>query len=368
MVHSAQLLLREVQIKNFRCFDNKTITFNSPLVLIQGLNGAGKTSLLEALHYACYLRSFRTHLPRDLVQMGYDGFFVRAVFDTELFNQTLQHEVQVGFSGKKRLVKVDQRPVSSYKELMDHYRVVTLTEDDLSLISGGPESRRAFLDQAILLCDPEFITTIRAFKATVDSRNAMLASGRVDKETYAIWTEQLWHKSRLIQDQRRAILTNFETEANILIKEYFGGQLTITLEYQPKGIGKLATWEETLSQHNQLLNEEARFGRTLFGAHLDDFQIKLQDKRTKNYASRGQQKFVVLLLKITNIKRVTQQKGPIIFLLDDFMTDFDSNKATILLNILTSLSSQLIFTSPLKTGFFEHKLLAMGAHKVKLTA
>lgn len=367
MVRNAPLQLREVQIKNFRCFENKTIQLDAPTILIQGLNGAGKTSLLEALHYSCYLRSFRTHSPRDLVQAGHEGFFVRALFSNQSLDHAMQHEVQVGFSGKKRLVKVDQRPVSSYKELMDYYRVITLTEDDLGLISQGPDFRRSFLDQAILLSDPEFITPIRDFKTIVDNRNAMLVNGRVDKELYAILTEQLWHKSRLIQDQRKDLLTYFENEANALLNTYFNGDIHISLEYSAKSIGKAKSWDEAAASQGQLYMDEARFGRSLFGAHLDDCVIKFQDKKSKTYASRGQQKLIILLLKIAHIKRVSSAKGSVIFLLDDFMTDFDMERAEVLLSILNTLDSQLIFTSPVKTGFLENTLISSGAQSQNLT-
>lgn len=360
MVRSASLQLREIQIKNFRCFNDKIIQFDAPTVLLQGLNGAGKTSLLEALHYSCYLRSFRTHSPRDLVQMGQDGFFVRAMFDNQLIDHTMQHEVQVGFTGKKRLVKVDQRTVSSYKELMDYYRVVTLTEDDLGLIWQGPDCRRAFLDQAILLFEPEFITHIRDFKTVVDNRNALLLGGRVDKELYHVLTEQLWNKSRLIQERRIDLLTYLENEANELLNHYFNGTITISLQYAAKGIGKATSWQEAAEAQNQLYQEESRFGRSLFGAHLDDCLIKFQDKKSKTYASRGQQKLIVLLLKIAHIKKVTNTKGSAIFLLDDFMTDFDMERASILLNILSTLDSQLIVTTPANTGFLENTLVNSG--------
>ncbi|HSW73657.1 MAG TPA: AAA family ATPase, partial [Candidatus Limnocylindria bacterium] len=133
--------LTQLYLKNFRCFADKTITFESPLVLIEGNNGSGKTSLLEALHYLCYLRSFRTHSPRDLLFFGHETFFIKALCE-QSGTVAQNHEIQVGFSHKKRLVKIDQRAVSSYKELMDYYRIVTLTEDDVVLIQGGPDVRR----------------------------------------------------------------------------------------------------------------------------------------------------------------------------------------------------------------------------------
>src|SRR3990172_3358446 len=186
MHEKSNVQLTKIYIKNFRCFPALNLELDSPLVLVEGINGSGKTSLLEALHYACYLRSFRTHVPRDLIQFGQQDFFIKVALDSRALDHAMHHEVQVGFSGKRRLVKVDQKSVCSYKELMDYYRVVTLTEDDLSLINGGPDARRSFIDQAILLNDPSFITVIRNFRQVLESRNALLQISSKNEESYRV--------------------------------------------------------------------------------------------------------------------------------------------------------------------------------------
>src|SRR5690606_9539424 len=114
------------------------LDLSASLILLEGGNGAGKTSLIEALHYGCYLRSFRTHMPRELSQFGAQDFFIKLDISSSHEGQLLDHEIQVGFSAGKRLVKIDKKPIASYKELMDFYRVVSVTEDDLELIKGSP--------------------------------------------------------------------------------------------------------------------------------------------------------------------------------------------------------------------------------------
>src|SRR5579864_6640134 len=112
------LQLTRIQLKDFRCFNQCEIDLDSPIVLICGFNGTGKTSLLEALYYACYLRSFRTHLPRDLIALGKDAFFVKLILrnmvsDTSL-DSYVDHTISIGFTGQKRLVKVDNKATVSY--------------------------------------------------------------------------------------------------------------------------------------------------------------------------------------------------------------------------------------------------------------
>ncbi len=364
MANAAKTLqITQIHVKNFRCFDQKILDFDNPVVVIEGSNGVGKTSLLEALYYGCYLRSFRTHLPRELIRFGQDSFFIKI----EVNNQALLHEIKVGFSGSRRLVKVDQKAISSYKELMDHYRIVSIAEDDLILIKSGPQIRRSFIDQAILLHDPEFITTIRNFRQVVDNRNRMLYSGSYTPQEYAIWTEQLWQKSREIQHIRQKMLHDLAQEVARIVKEFFNNSFSVTFEYMPKKMPPDQSIDDFLTASSSLGKQEHQLRRSLFGAHLDDFAIQFQDRGSKMFASRGQQKLIVFLLKIAQIKQLAIRRGPALFLLDDFMTDFDENYAQLLLSVLTSLDSQLIFTSPAKRGALEYQFAQIDAQYVKLT-
>ena len=363
MVNAKKLFrLTQIQLKNFRCFNDVTVNLDAPVVLLEGQNGIGKTSLLEALYYACYLRSFRTHLSRDLISFGKYSFFVKVQLKDD---QQLHNTIQVGFTGAERLVKINKKIVSSYKELMEHYRVVSLTEDDLELVKGGPRIRRSFIDQAILLSDPEFIHFVQDFRVVLENRNKLLQKESIHS-MYDVWTQQLWEKSFAIQQKRKEMLVQLETEVNQLLDTYFDGDISITFSYVAKKKSD-ELFDTFFKNRNALKIEEMRYGRSLFGAHLDDFIIRLQDKRSKAFASRGQQKFIVLLIKTAQIKYLSAKRGPAIFLLDDFMTDFDPNRADTLLSVLIDLNNQLIFTSPTSGGNFECRIQACGGQITKLT-
>lgn len=356
--------LQQLQIKNFRCFDLKVLHFSDTMVLIDGLNGSGKTSLLEALHYLCYLRSFRTHVPRELLRFGQDTFFLKVSF---IGSDDQEVELQVGFSGKKRSVKINQKAVHSYKELMEHYRIVTLTEDDLLLIQGSPQERRSFIDLVLLLDNEHFATAARTLRSVVQSRNMLLQRGNADKTLYTILTEQLWNASHAVQTQRQQVLALLQEETNQVIATYFSEPLELLFKYQKKSSEGYDSLAAFLQAHPELYYDELRYRRSLFGAHLDDFEVVFQDKRSRAFASRGQQKLIVLLLKIAQMRLLSKKRGSAIFLLDDFMTDFDENRAHILLTILANLGNQVIFTSPLKGGVLHEKLLEIGATVTSLT-
>ncbi len=354
------LKITHLQLKNFRCFQSLELTFESSTTLISGLNGAGKTSLLEALHYLCYLRSFRTHIPQELVQFGSDNFFLKARLQT-----ADEYDVQVGFGNKKRLVKVNNKAVASYKELLEYYRTVTLTEDDLDLIKGGPEVRRFFIDQVIMLTDAEFLIISKKCKDVVENRNALLKSGRTSRESYMLWTEQLWQQSVLIQEARITALENLEQEITALLHSYFKNSCSIAFTYKPKkSLGE--SFALFLESNPQLYSDEVHLARSLFGAHLDDFAIHFQDIKSRTFASRGQQKLIIVLIKAAQIRLLSQSNRPAILLLDDFMTDFDSETMQILIDILFKLNIQLIFTVPSPGGLLQKELEARNADIIKI--
>lgn len=350
-------------LKNFRCFSEKYLELDSPLVLLQGLNGSGKTSLIEALHYLCYLRSFKTHTPRELLHFGQENFFLKAVIRPDIHE--LSHEVQVGYSGKKRLVKVNQQTVVSYKDLMDHYRVVTLTEDDGELIKSGPEVRRAFIDQALMLENPAHASMLRMLRHLVDSRNALVQTGTYNTQSIEIWTHKLWEQTAVVRQARIELLCKLEREVARILTS-IDPSLQVTISYLPKQVDPSLTFEQFMDASRALFQEEVRYGRSLFGAHLDDFSLRLQNRLTRQFASRGQQKLVVLLLKIAQVTHLKANRGSVIFLLDDFITDFDDRRALQLIDPLMGLGGQLIFTCPNLGGTLHNQLVCSNAQIVTL--
>lgn len=354
-------LVLHVFLKNFRCFKELQLDIGAPLVLIEGCNGAGKTSILEMLYYVCHLRSFRTYSSRELVARGSESFFVRLTMRNEI-----DHAISVGFSHGERLVKIDQKVISSYRELFSHYKALSLTEDDLMCIKGGPQFRRELLDRFLLLTDPEYGLTMRVYRQIIEQRNALLAQGHPDLDLYTILTKQVWEKSKTIQEKRRhilAILEQYIRELTSVTKDSF----YISLSYLSKmELGD--SWDLFQGENRDLYMQEKRMRRTLFGAHLDDVSILLSGNSSRTFLSRGQQKRIILLIKIAQLKVLAAQTQQVVFTIDDFMTDLDRENASTLLDILVSLGCQLIFTSPTENNLLSDRVKSLAGKLIRLTA
>jgi len=353
------VIIQSISLKQFRCFQEQTFATNSRMVVVEGRNGSGKSSLLEALHYACYLRSFRTHLNRDLMQLGSDYFFIDVAFQPA---QLIAPEhIQVGFSAQEgKVVKHNQRPIQSYKELISQFRVVTLAADDLELINGAPELRRDFLNYAMALKDPNVLAALKQYRQVLEQRNALLLRGlrtSSPTEEWRVWTEQLWQATTALQAWRQSYLAELEAGVNALLQEHFAqakpADLQVHFAYQAKnmGVGEdfAVFWERYVQK---LFQQEAEWRRSLFGAHLDDVQVVFQEKKARIFASRGQQKLLVLLIKIAQLQQLSAQGEPGVLLLDDFMTDFDHLNVERSINALKGLKYQLFLSSPVNPAYF----------------
>lgn len=343
------------RLRNFRCFSTLELDLEQPIVLIHGPNGSGKTSILEALHYACYLKSFKTHLPKELVRGEAEGFGVALSLAAESFDT-----LQIQFAHKKKTIKLNEQGISSYRELYEAYRVVSINEDDLGIIQGSPSARRSFLDMMVQLMHPEHAALVKKYKTILDNRNALFIQaklrGTLDQESYFLWTEQLLQTSRLIQKARIEAVRLLEQEAQTLIREVVASteDEPLTIHYQranPYSEIEHLSAQELFKHYPQLQANEQRQRRTLFGAHLDECSITYLGKDCRTYSSRGQQKLVLFLLKLAQIQVIRSlsatQEG-VILLIDDFMTDFDEEKAQALIPLMTKLSSQVILTTPIE--------------------
>lgn len=356
----SSICIQALSLKNFRCFQNATFSLDAPVVLIEGSNGSGKTSLLEALHYLCYVRSFRTHTPKDLIAFEKDTFFIAATLQED--------ELTVGVTGTKRQVKINKKPITSYAQLRAVCRVVTVTQEDLEIVKASPEKRRSFLDHALALHDPHSAELLKTFRQILEMRNAFLMRGTsMSKgDEFALWTQKLWESSRHVQAARKIFLDLLLAQTQKL-SGYFLDSQVFSLTYRPKEEGQFSTYQAFWDASSHLFERECFMRRSLFGAHLDELEILFRGKPARIFSSRGQQKLLTLFLKIAQVTALTATHGPVIFLLDDFLSDFDSETLSRVLKICLTLRVQLIITTPLSSGPELTALKALGCDPLKIS-
>ncbi|MGD1997551.1 MAG: DNA replication and repair protein RecF [Candidatus Dependentiae bacterium] len=341
------MILHKLTLKNFRCFEQVALSLGSgSRLVIEGRNGSGKSSIIESLHYCCYLRSFRGGSTTALMRSGGDkSFFIKlegAHDDGEPF------VIQVGYGEGKKLVKVNDKVVHTYKAVMDHYRVVSVAAHDLSLIQEGPDFRRTFLNNYCLLRDPACADLLRAHKQIVTQRNELLVCGGGGSSNMEIWTQQLWEKAEEITALREEALAALSDKVNNLYAQMDSGTAPISLRYVRRKRTAGQSFADFWSGYQNSIGQERHMKRSLFGAHLDDVAIELGGKSARTYASRGQQKLILVLLKLAQVQVLAelQPQSGVLLLLDDVVTDFDRFILDKILALLDTLPCGVVLTSP----------------------
>ncbi len=334
------MILQELYLKNFRCFKEQRIVFKDSITLLQGPNGSGKTSIIEALFFLGHLYSWRTSSPREMFAFNEDHFYLRlrGITRDEPWN------LHVGLQGKKRLIKFGENPIKSFQEISNHYQLIVLSEDNLAIVQDGPEERRAFIDDAIVLQNPHHKASLRKYRHILAQRNGLLSSGICSTESYDIWSSQLWTLAKEIQQERcRYVAQLNDAVMHVLLTSPFFQNATIQLEEKSARFPLEDSFDLFMKKNPYLNESERKAQRTLWGPHLDDFNPLFNGSHARHFASRGQKKRMVTLLKLAQAHMLGQKP---IWALDDFMADFDDESIATVFSLIQSYATQLIITSP----------------------
>lgn len=346
------MFIKDIELKNFRCFEDQKLSLDHKAIIIHGNNGKGKTTIVEAIYYLCYFKSFRSRYPDVLVRDGEKHFFLKGTFQKD----EITTAIQIGYASKKKSIKINEKPLSSYRDVLDLYRVVVFTNDDIDLIKEGPKGRRQFLDQVIMLDDISTAAIYQEYNKILKQRNASLEH-RGSKEMYMIWLQKLYELSQKIIRLRIDMLARLEVKAKSLIGRHFEGKFTICMKYKSALEPFLdQSYAQFFDSQQDLYHKETIMKRSLFGAHLDDVVFYFQEAKARSYSSRGQQKILLFLAKMSQVS-LLQEKGFVSLLVfDDFISDFDVERIESIISIISTLENQLIFTSPYYNSFLKNLL------------
>ena len=220
--------------------------------------------------------------------------------------------------------------------------------------SEGLRSAVYLLNQFCILQDQKLIESLALHKHVATQRSHLLMNNQGSGDQCKVWSEQLWATTETIRKARIAGLALLEKEVAQLVIEFALEVPAITFSYKAKGGGQ-ATFDSFWQAHCQsTLQTEIAQRRTLFGAHLDDIIIEWASQNARLYASRGQQKLIVLLIKCAMIRLLARQaheqglQRTLVFILDDFITDLDQRVITAALLMAQSLGCMLVVTCPLQ--------------------
>ena len=346
--------LKSLKLKNYRNCENVELDFCDFKNLIIGKNAQGKTNILESIYFLSNMKSVRTSNNLDLIKFGKDKTEINAKIEK---NNT-DIEMDFSYNDEKKKNFLINKVKSTQKDFKQILKTVLFSTEDLMLLRGAPEDRRKWLDRAISQIYPVYDDRISKYEKIRIQKNNLLKEEKFDKNLLDVYNEQLAIAGSNVIYLRKKYLKEIEKIAqkkhsNISEKENLNMYYSSTFE-----LGE--TVEEISENYKLALNEnseeEKRRGQSLIGPHRDDIIFFINDKDSTKFASQGQQRTIVLSLKMAEIDIIKEKIGTSpILLLDDVLAELDDLRQNYLLNSINA-DTQTIITS-VDTLFFNEEFL-----------
>lgn len=331
------MYVKDLQFKNYRNLNDGIISPCEKINVIYGNNAQGKTNIIEALWLFCGGHSFRGSKENEFIKFGESFSRIK----TKFFSQNREQEADILFNGGKKEVTINGVKKHSSTSLIGKFNAVVFSPDDLTLVKRGPSARRRFIDSAICREKIQNAVIISKYNQTLNQRNALLKDIFKHpelKNMLEIWDENLCYLGAQIIYQRFLYIEKIKEKA----KEYHLGISDNTEKLDIKYISTCGaengeTVKEIFIKLKEVLkeniNDDCRAGFTTAGPQRDDFDIIINNKKAKIFASQGQQRSAVLSLKLAEANVLSELTGenPII-LLDDVLSELDKKRQNFLLN------------------------------------
>lgn len=355
------MILKKISILNFKNIREASLELSPKMNCLIGHNGVGKTNFLDALFYLSFCKSSLNPVDSQIMTHDSDFFMVEGLYEDESGKQT---DVYCGMKrGTKKHFKRDKK---EYKRLSQHIGLIPLimaSPGDSSIISGGSEERRHFMDIVISQYDSVYIDALSAYNKALLQRNALLKmENEPDAALLDIWEEEMARNGEVVYAKRRAFVEEFVPVFQKIYAVISGGKERVSLTYISH------------CQRGPLLDvirrdrfKDRAVGYSLHGVHRDELEMMLDGYMMKREGSQGQNKTYVLSLKLAQFDFLcrTASKTTPLLLLDDIFDKLDAQRVEQIVKLVSGDGFGQIFVTDtnrdhldriLHNGCFDYKL------------
>ncbi|MBS2035448.1 DNA replication/repair protein RecF [bacterium] len=345
-----------LRLHDFRNYAFQEVELGAGLHVFEGCNAQGKTALLEAVYLGATARSFRTNKDADLIRWGQlsGGLHLSMVRDSGR-TRSLTMRWQEG----ARKILVQDQPVRRLADFLSELPLALFTPDDLELVQGGPEMRRAYLD--LLLCKlyPAYLEALGRYQKVLRQKGALLRaqSSRVELES---WDQLLVQFGQQLMEYRAEACQRLQPVLASLYASLSGEEVPLRLCYLPCVQGDFG---EALRRAQ---SEEWRRRSPLVGPHRDEVQLSLGEALVRRFGSQGQRRTLALSMRLAQAEMLLEigKERPVV-LLDDCFSELDPGRQARLLRWLEG-ASQVLITTATPLGLSpEHRLYRVDQGRVQ---
>lgn len=351
--------INKIKINDFRNYNNQEIDLGKNINVFYGENAQGKTNIIEAIFLCSMGKSFRAKQDKEMIKLDKKN----ANVEIEFFKSDRDSKIKIQLSNKKE-VFINGIKIKKLSELLGNLNIVMFTPDDINILKGGPQNRRRFLDIMISQLKPNYMHTLSLYSKTLEQRNNYLKQIKEEnksEELLDIWDEKLAEYAFIISKYRNEFINKIINKIKKIHSEITNNKEEIKIEYLTECLNKIE-YLDLLKKRRKL---DIIKSYTTKGIHRDDFIIYINDKELSTYGSQGQHRTAMLSLKLSELEIIEEEVGekPIL-LLDDFMSELDSNRRTHFLEKINN--TQVIITCTDKIDIENKKILIYNVNDGKV--
>lgn len=324
--------LQSITLHNFRSYEESSFEFSDGVNIIIGPNAVGKTNLLEAVYVCALGKGFRSKQDSDLIRSGQTWTKIDAIIDEQERSMVFEKAAQdirlkkkfvFGGNEKKRLSFDDLRPL------------VLFQPDDLRLVAGSPGRRRDYIDNLLSQLIPSYRQDLSAYNRVLMQRNSYLKSSRVSSsDQMFVWNMQLAERGGRIIQRRQKILNMLSIKIGPVYSKVAGAEHKLEIKYE--STVPLDNYSNSLLQAlDRSLPLDKLRGFTSVGVHRDNIVITIDGQAFKDVASRGENRTLILALKMIELEALEEaRQSPPLLLLDDVFSELDGSRRSLLTSYL----------------------------------
>ena len=349
------MIIKSLELSDFRNYESLCIHFDRGVNILFGDNAQGKTNILEAIYVSATTKSHKSSKDKDIINFEKEEAHIRTYLEKDEIETRVDMHLR---KSKTKGIAIDGVKIKKAAELLGLLNVVFFSPEDLSIIKNGPAERRRFIDMELCQLDNFYLYNLNNYNKIVNQRNKLLKDLYYNptlKDTLTIWDSQLLSYGSKIIERR----IQFIDQINGIIKEIHsnlsGGKETLRIEYEPN-----ITIDAYEKELNYSQDKDIKLKQTTVGPHRDDisFMVKKAGEEKeidiRKYGSQGQQRTAALSLKLSEIELVRKvTKDTPVLLLDDVLSELDSNRQNYLLNSIGDI--QTIITCTGLDEFVNHR-------------
>lgn len=336
------MFLKELSLTNYKNFESLKFSFDTKIICFVGLNGVGKTNILDSIYHLSYTKSYFNPIPSQNIKHGETFFFISGRYMIH------DKEENILVSLKKGDKKIIKRNNKLYKKFSDHIGkipLVLISPDDRNLIIEGSETRRKFIDGIISQTDKEYLNNLIDYNKTLKQRNALLKmfydNSESIRKTIDIYDRQLSSDAQKIYDKRREFLNEFIPIFKSRYKELSNDKENVEIKHS----SDISLDQNLYKLLKNSLEKDLRFQYTTKGIHKDDLNLSLDNFPIKKYGSQGQQKTFLIAMKLAQFDYLSKLDSKPILLLDDIFDKLDDSRVKQIINLVNQEKFNQIFIS-----------------------